>query len=67
MNSSATAWRRIARLPGVARAAGQITDLATIVGRGGAVLRSDRLPTTALSYLPAPFAETLVAAMTRDS
>lgn len=47
--------RRIARLPGVARAAGQITDLATIVGRGGAVLGSDRLPTTALSYLPAPF------------
>ena len=46
---------RLRRLPGVAAAAGQVIDTATIVGRGGGTVQSERLPTSALSDLPAPF------------
>ena len=47
--------RRVARLPGVAAAEGQITDTATIVGDSGRVIRTTGLPTLALSYLHPPF------------
>jgi putative ABC transport system permease protein len=46
---------RIARLPGVAAAQGQITDFATVVGRDGKVVKRTGAPTLAISYLPAPF------------
>jgi putative ABC transport system permease protein len=46
---------QIGRLPGVAAAAGQISDTATIVGRGGRPIATGRLPALAISYLQAPF------------
>jgi putative ABC transport system permease protein len=46
---------RISRLPGVAAAAGQVLDTATIVGRDGRPIPAGRLPTLALSTLPRPF------------
>ena len=45
---------RIARLPGVAGAQGQIADAATIVGRDGKAVKVAGSPTLALSYLPPP-------------
>ncbi len=46
---------KIRRLPGVATAQGQISDVATIVGRNGKIVKSNGLPTLALSYLAPPF------------
>ena len=46
---------RIRRLRGVAAAAGQIGDTATIIGRDGKVIQNIGAPTIALSYLPPPF------------
>ena len=46
---------RIRRLAGVAAAQGEVSDVASIVGRNGAVIASGRLPTAALSYLRPPF------------
>lgn len=46
---------RIRSVAGVAAAAGQISDAATIVGRDGRPLSPGRLPTLALSYPPPPF------------
>jgi len=46
---------RIHRLPGVKAAYGQISDVATIVGRHGQPLKSTGSPTAAISYLPPPF------------
>src|SRR5581483_11221112 len=46
----------IRRLPGVSAAQGQITDVATIVGRDGKVIENVGTPTIALSYVPPPFA-----------
>ncbi|MBV9309342.1 MAG: FtsX-like permease family protein, partial [Solirubrobacterales bacterium] len=50
-----TLVRKIRRLPGVRAARGQISDVATIVGRGGKVIKSSSSPTLALTYLPPPF------------
>src|SRR5438128_2169036 len=47
--------RAIQSLPGVAAAQGQITDVASIVGRDGKVIKSTGAPTLAFSYLPPPF------------
>jgi len=47
--------RRIHALPGVADAQGQISDVATIVGRNGRVISSTGSPTLAISDLPPPF------------
>jgi putative ABC transport system permease protein len=47
--------RRIRALPGVADAQGQISDVATIVGRNGKVISSTGSPTLAISDLPPPF------------
>jgi putative ABC transport system permease protein len=49
-----TLVRKIHDLPGVGAARGQIQDVATIVGRGGKVVKSTG-PTLAFSYLPPPF------------
>src|SRR5690242_21320250 len=46
---------RIRALPGVAAAQGQVSDVATIVGRDGRVLKNSGPPTLAVSYLPSPF------------
>jgi putative ABC transport system permease protein len=46
---------RVAQLPGVASAQGQIADVATVVGRDGKAIKKAGSPTLALSYLPAPF------------
>jgi putative ABC transport system permease protein len=46
---------RIRRLPRVAAARGQISDVATIVGRDGRVVKNTGPPTLAISYLPSPF------------
>jgi putative ABC transport system permease protein len=46
---------KIRRLPGVSIAQGQISDVATIVGRNGKIARTAGLPTLALSYLAPPF------------
>lgn len=46
---------RIRSLTGVAAAHGQVSDVATIVGRNGRVLKNSGSPTLALSYLPPPF------------
>ncbi|MGI8411804.1 MAG: ABC transporter permease [Solirubrobacteraceae bacterium] len=46
---------RIRALPGVAAVAGQISDVATIVGRNGQAIASTGSPTFAFSYLPPPF------------
>ena len=45
----------ISKLDGVAAAAGEIDQTATIVGANGKVLRTTGLPTLALSYMAAPF------------
>ena len=45
----------ISHLTGVAAAAGEVSQSATIVGVNGKVLRTTGLPTLALSYMPAPF------------
>jgi ABC-type lipoprotein export system ATPase subunit len=47
--------RRIRALPGVAEAQGQISDIATIVGRNGKVISSSASPSLAISNLTAPF------------
>ncbi|MDQ6607320.1 MAG: ABC transporter permease, partial [Actinomycetota bacterium] len=59
--------KKIRRLPGVSTAQGQISDVATIVGRGGRIVKSTGLPTLALSYLPPPFSGLTFAAGTRPS
>ena len=46
---------KIRRLPGVKAAYGQISDVATIVGRHGQVLKTTGSPTLAVSYMPPPF------------
>lgn len=46
---------QIRALPGVGAVAGQITDVATIVGRDGRAIRSTGSPTLAFSYLPPAF------------
>jgi len=46
---------KIRRLPGVRVADGQISDVASIVGRDGKVIKSQGAPTLALSYTPPPF------------
>ncbi|MGI8428602.1 MAG: ABC transporter permease [Solirubrobacteraceae bacterium] len=46
---------RIRALPGVGAVAGEVTDVATIVGRDGRAIRSTGSPTLAFSYLPPPF------------
>src|SRR5437763_6965623 len=46
---------RIRALPRVAAAQGQISDVATIVGRDGRVVKNSGSPTLAMSYLPPPF------------
>jgi putative ABC transport system permease protein len=46
---------RIRRLPGVAAAQGQLSELATIVGRNGRVINPGRLPTLAISETHLPF------------
>jgi putative ABC transport system permease protein len=45
---------RIAKLPGVATAQGQIADVATVVARDGHVIKSTGSPTLAISYLSSP-------------
>ena len=52
----------IREMPGVAAAAGQISDVATIVGRDGRVLQSTGASTLALSYVPPPFSGITLAA-----
>lgn len=52
---------RIAQLPGVAAAQGQLDDSATILTRAGRPIRT-AVPGQALSYLPAPFTGTRVVA-----
>jgi putative ABC transport system permease protein len=47
---------RIAHLPGVAAAQGQIVDLATIIGPDGKPIRQLGAQTLGLSYVPPPFA-----------
>jgi len=54
--------QRIRALPDVAAAEGQIRDLATIIGRDGATVRSAGLPTEAVSYVPPPFSGIRVTA-----
>lgn len=46
---------RIRALPGVAAAQGQVSDVATIVGHDGRILKNSGSPTLAMSYLPPPF------------
>jgi putative ABC transport system permease protein len=46
---------RIRGLPDVAAAQGQISDVATIVGRNGQAVTNTGSPTLAMSYLPPPF------------
>ena len=46
---------RIRTLPDVGAAQGQISDVATIVGRDGRVVKNTGSPTLAMSYLPPPF------------
>jgi putative ABC transport system permease protein len=46
---------RIRALPGVAAAEGQVSDVATIVGRDGQVVKNSGPPTLAMSYLSSPF------------
>jgi putative ABC transport system permease protein len=46
---------KIRQLPGVRSASGQISDVATIIGRNGKVVRGNGSPTLALTYLPPPF------------
>jgi putative ABC transport system permease protein len=46
---------RIRGLQGVAAAQGQVSDVATIVGRNGQILKNSGSPTLAMSYLPPPF------------
>lgn len=46
---------RIRALPDVGAAQGQISDVATIVGRDGRVLKNTGSPTLAMSLLPPPF------------
>ncbi len=46
---------RIRRLPGVAAAQGQVSDVASILGRDGRIVKNSGSPTLAMSYLPPPF------------
>jgi putative ABC transport system permease protein len=50
-----TIVRRIQELPGVSAVSGQVSDVATIVGRDGKVIKSAGAPTLAFSYVPPPF------------
>lgn len=59
-NISAALVRRIASLPGVAAAQGQISDTATIVAHDGRTLKNGPGPTLAVSYLSKPFTGTRV-------
>lgn len=51
----ATLLNRIRALRGVAAAQGQVSNVATIVGRGGRILKNSGSPTLAMSYLSPPF------------
>ncbi len=55
-NIPASLATQIANLPGVTAVQGQISDVATVVGRNGRVVKKAGFPTVAVSYLPAPFA-----------
>src|SRR5207248_6358701 len=46
---------RIRALPDVGAAQGQISDVATIVGRDGRIVKNTGSPTLAMSLLPPPF------------
>jgi len=46
----------IKRLPQVAQAAGQINDVAAVVGKDGKVVKTGGAPTIAATYMPPPFA-----------
>lgn len=46
---------RIRALPGVGAVQGQVSDVATIVGRDGRIIKNNGSPTLAMSYLPSPF------------
>lgn len=48
--------RTIRRLPGVASAQGQISDVATVIGRDGKVIKRTGAFSLAVSYVPPPFA-----------
>lgn len=54
-NMPSSLQNTIAKLPGVTAAEGQTSDVATIVGRRGRLVKSTGLATLALSYLPQPF------------
>ena len=45
----------IASLPGVAGAEGEITNVATVVGRNGKPIENTYAPTLGMSYVPRPF------------
>ena len=46
----------IKRLPQVAQAAGQINDVAAVVGKDGKIVKTGGAPTIAATYMPKPFA-----------
>jgi putative ABC transport system permease protein len=54
-SAPASLERQIRALPGVSAVGGQISDVATIVGRDNKILTSTGAPTLALSYTPPPF------------
>ena len=51
----AAVLERVARLPEVARAAGQLNDRAAVVGSDGEVVQTGGAPTVAATYMPPPF------------
>ncbi len=53
---------RVAALPEVDRVAGQVTDVAVVVGRDGKIIGGGGAPTIAVSFLPPPFEALQVAA-----
>jgi putative ABC transport system permease protein len=58
----ATLVARLAHLPGVAHAEGQISDSASLVARNGRVVNTGGAPTLALSYMHAPFQALVISA-----
>jgi putative ABC transport system permease protein len=48
--------QQITSLPQVAQAAGQINDVAAVVGKDGKIVKTGGAPTIAATYMPKPFA-----------